>query len=217
MKHRQDKFVADSRELSRLQTATATLSADLSAEKECSARMRQSLSLKESEVTRVTARLSGLERQLTMHTMRQEPLSISRTSSRSSVNTPSLEVTRLPSLTSITPLPDTFVPHQPPLSRIETRSWTSSYQSPNLQSLQYDNSQTEHRTFSPHRLSGDFTPRVPLNSSRGTPGGEGVNLSLTQLAEDLAKAVSQPQPLPYLSPSDGRSSKSNNQSINISK
>eukprot|EP00800_Vazella_pourtalesii_P015267 TRINITY_DN4091_c0_g1_i5.p1 TRINITY_DN4091_c0_g1~~TRINITY_DN4091_c0_g1_i5.p1 ORF type:complete len:1205 (-),score=331.70 TRINITY_DN4091_c0_g1_i5:105-3719(-) len=212
-KHKQDKFVTDSRDLSRLQTAHATLSAELSAERECSARLRQSLSLKESEVTRVTARLSGLERQLTMHTMRQEPLSISRTSSRSSVNTPSLEVTRLPSLTNITPLPDTFVPHQPPLSRIETHSWSSNYQSPSLQPLQYDN----QRNFTPHRLSGDFTPRLPLNTSRGTPGGEGVNLSLTQLAEDLAKAVSHPQPLPYLSPADGRSPKSNNQSINFSK
>ncbi|KAI6656389.1 hypothetical protein LOD99_1188 [Oopsacas minuta] len=211
LKQKQDEYITETRDISRLQTTNATLSADLSAERECSTHLRQSLNIKESEVTRISARLSGLERQLTMHTMRQEPLSISRTSSRSSIDHP-LEVTRLPSLTNITPLPDTFVPHQPALSRIETRSWASSYHT-NPNTLKYNNWQTDRNHFTPQRLSGEFSASMPPNTFMGTPSrheAEDVNLSLTQLAEDLAKAVSHPQPLPYLSPSNRKSPKSVN-------
>ena len=198
IKQKEDKYVSESRDLSRLEAGNATLSADLSAERECSTRLRQTLGLKESEVARISARLSALERQLTMHTMKQEPLSISRTSSRSSLDTRdhfTPEMPLQPSLTTATLFPDTIVSHH-------TRSRTSTYNP--TPTLKYDNWPSNH--FTPKRVSDSFSSSLPPGNFMGTPSrqelGEGVNLSLTQLAEDLARAVSHPQSLPYLSPSN---------------
>ena len=214
MKQKQDKYISESRELSRLEAGTATLTADLTAEKECSLRLRQTLSLKESEVARISARLSSLERQLIMHTMRQEPLSISRTSSRSSFDPRdhlAPEMPHLPSLTTTTLLPDTFVSQH-------SRSRSSSYNQTPI--LKYDNWTSPDNHATPKRVSDSFSSSMPPATFMGTTSrqemGEGVNLSLTQLAEDLAKAVAHPQPLPYLSPSN-RKPNTLNQSFNNSK
>ena len=197
LRQKQEKYVSESRELARLEASHATLSADLTAEKECSLRLRQTLSLKESEVARITARLSSLERQLTMHTMRQEPLSISRASSRSSIDPRDhlpLEMPYLPSLTTTTLLPDTIVSHH-------SRSRSSTYNPP--PTLRYDNWAPSDNHATPKHTNDSFSSSMPsANFPSRQEMAEGVNLSLTQLAEDLARAVSHPQPLPYLSPSN---------------
>ena len=169
MRQQTERHNSESRGFSNLKASHSSLTADLSAEKESSQRLRHNLSLKEAEVARIGARMSALERQHAMQTMRQEPLSLSRTSSRTSIDTRDhfSDIPSLPSLPNFPALPDPLVSHQTSVAWTETPRPRSSYQPASPHAATHDAWEPQiRRDRTPNRLSSGYSSSCPLGGSR---------------------------------------------------